>query len=63
MRRTDLFDTTPWAHKVHLELLRKLTPAEKIRRVWALSSQLKRIREAGAAYGAQWNTTTPSDKS
>ena len=53
VRRTDLLDTSEWAHKEMLRRLRKLTPEERIRMAFELSRFAKLVREAGANYRAK----------
>lgn len=40
-------DTSPEAWKVFLDIQRRMTPAEKIRRVFELTAQQRRLTEAG----------------
>lgn len=46
MRRTDLMDTSEWAHREMVRRLRKLTPAERIRMVVELSQAGLEMRKA-----------------
>ncbi|MDQ2986466.1 MAG: hypothetical protein M3R13_07065 [Armatimonadota bacterium] len=48
MRRTDLMDTSEWAHHEMVRLLRRLTPTERIARVMELSELGRQMKAAQA---------------
>ncbi len=53
MRRTDLQDTSLWAHRMMIERLRKMTPEERLRRtdemIVEMRAMRRRIQEAKEA--------------
>ncbi len=52
MRRTDLQDTSLWAHRALIERMRKMTPEEKFRIMFdriETSRQMQRLAEARRA--------------
>lgn len=46
VRRTDLQDTSAWAHRTLIELHRKMTPAERLQAAIRMSEEMRRFREA-----------------
>ena len=54
MRRTDLLDTSVEAHRTYVRMLRRMTPKEKVARVFEL---IELARSARAA-GDRWKATS-----
>ncbi|HRK22151.1 MAG TPA: hypothetical protein PLX06_10090 [Fimbriimonadaceae bacterium] len=50
MRRTDLQDTSEWAHREMVRLLRGKSPEWRIRRVFELNALSKELRKATAHF-------------
>ncbi len=48
-QRTDLMDTSPWMHKVKLDLLRKMTPEQKLRSVFSQMEFMRNWRKSTEA--------------
>lgn len=52
MRRTDLLDTSPDAHRTYVRMLRGMTPKEKLERVSELIEFGRSLRVAGDRWKA-----------
>lgn len=47
MRRTDLLDTSPEAHRTYVRMLRRMTPRDKVERVSELIEAACSLKAAG----------------
>ena len=52
MRRTDLLDTSPKAHRTYVRMLRRMTPKDKMERVSELIEFGRSLRAAGEKWKA-----------
>ena len=53
MRRTDLQDTSLWAHRMMIERLRRMTPEEKFRVMFDRIEASRQMQRLAAARKAQ----------
>jgi|GEM_PF-5033188 len=51
MRRTDLLDTSEWAHRIMIERLRAMTPAERLRITFEMCELGREVRKSAVAEG------------